>query len=1550
MPRVLWIIFSLAALALIAGPIEVEHRHARALPVAEPGAEAPIGTGPFVPAGVYSTTNMFEVPQGLATRGSWLRTDEFKGTHETGWFLPRRKITVLVAGYPNNGGSHLEIEFRHRDGAVTRLPFAGGNPGEMWQPWPVRVPSSAAALRLRAVDASSEPGGWLAFSEPFMVEPRIGAQIWAVIQLVTVTCLALTLIYGPGLIWFQARERPIHAFAGAILIGPLLLVGLGLVCWALGGWITPAAPARIGVIGILAWMAWRRPRPWRLPREISVIVGAGALLVGFAVAKASYSGGPAGELFRHTVARTLAVGGHSDSGISYQVAQLVANHFAPFGAEADGYFSPWSFGSRGPLAGIASAPVILAAGAQVPRDLPDGAWQPFDRDGYATYRIAMIAMASLAAWAVFGVVARFASVAWAVLAAVVAMLAPFFVHELYFTWPKLLAAALVLVAFLLAHERKAFAAGVALGVGYLFHPLPGFSAPFLALLLLARGGTGWDARRLVPPLMCAAGVLTLVVPWQIIGRWHPGEGATAQAVFVQFFRLADNAAATGPTWWQTRWDNFAHTFLPGYLLTASPTHESLNSIYGPSDAWVRRSFLYWNTLPFALGVPGFLLAAAAIVSACRRAPGIVLITYLGPIFFLVAYWGGARTGLMRHCGHTIFLSTLVLATWSLARWSTAWRGRAVAIFLHPACFAWRAGEIGLMAFGTTLLNAPPDLTTFFGWNDVLALALAAGCLLGAAWLLWRLASSMRPRLLEEVATADSTHAPASRLSVAAPALARTMTWMNLRDFLRGPSSGRPSTISRIIFGLAVLALFIGPVWFDKIVARALPVVGTAAAGLPEAPFRPQAVFRTTNPDALPSGLATRGSWLDSDDFQGTCETNWYRARPAFTVMVAGYPALAPNRLELEYRRADETIRTLPYPHANPGENWLPWNVSLPNEAVAFRLRAVDGSSAAFGWLGISEPFVDAAFVPRQLWALLQLAATTCLALALLHGPGILWLRRRERKPRDLALAIIAGPVLLAALGLLCWLLGGWIAPATLARVGVGGLLAWIALGAWRTRGAAALPAHATTVMTAGALLVGFAVAKANFSIGPAGELFGGTASRTLAVGGHSDSRTSFHIVQLVAHHAGPFSAEAGSYYSPWSFANRGAIGGLLAAPVVLATGATPTREATQQPWQPFDREGFATYRITQIVLASLGGWAVFGAVAAVLPVAWAVVAAIIALLAPFFVHELYFTWPKLATAAFVLAAFVLGHARRPFAAGLAFAAAYLLHPLALLGVPFFGLWLLAQKPTDAPGWRRLLAPLQFAAGLVPVVVAWMLIGKLAPERTGAQMVFFDYFRLSDGKLITEAGPWWHARWENFANTFVPLHLFTVDRTHESINSVYAPSDAWVQAAFLHWNTLPFALGLPAFFLLAAGIAAATRRAFLVVLGLFILPALLLVFYWGAASTGLMRHCGHVLFVSTIVLGVWGLGLHAGPWKKRALAVFLHPACFAWRGLEIGLMAFGTTLLNRFPQWNGPFGWNDGVSLAAAAACLTSAVILLAKASAAIKHDLSASDAPARFPS
>jgi len=50
-----------------------------------------MGEGSFAPGAVYPTTDMEDVPPGLATRGSWLGSNSFQGSQATGCFKPRRK-------------------------------------------------------------------------------------------------------------------------------------------------------------------------------------------------------------------------------------------------------------------------------------------------------------------------------------------------------------------------------------------------------------------------------------------------------------------------------------------------------------------------------------------------------------------------------------------------------------------------------------------------------------------------------------------------------------------------------------------------------------------------------------------------------------------------------------------------------------------------------------------------------------------------------------------------------------------------------------------------------------------------------------------------------------------------------------------------------------------------------------------------------------------------------------------------------------------------------------------------------------------------------------------------------------------------------------------------------------------------------------------------------------------------------------------------------------------------------------------------------------------
>ena len=734
----------------------------------------------------------------------------------------------------------------------------------------------------------------------------------------------------------------------------------------------------------------------------------------------------------------------------------------------------------------------------------------------------------------------------------------------------------------------------------------------------------------------------------------------------------------------------------------------------------------------------------------------------------------------------------------------------------------------------------------------------------------------------------------------------------------------------VIFALGAAALVVDPIRLPAPRPRPLALMTPGENRMGQGEFLADAVYPTTDRGGVPPGLTTRGSWVGSDAFQGSQLTPWFRARPRISLMVAGYPALAPNRLTLEVRLHGGGEVSIPYRGENPAESWQSWTVALPDGAEAVRIRAVDGSSTLCGWLGFSEPFRYRP-VPVFLWPLFKLATATCLALTLIYGPGLLWFLSRPREPGAFAVALLAGPLALVLAGLVCWALGGCVAPATVARFGIVAILVILALwGRWLGRaGGASLSREAAVVVAAGGLLVGFAVAKANVSVGPTGELYGGTVSRTLETGWHSDSRISYHVVQVVSLHLAPFSTQAEGYFLPYSFVSRGPLAGLLAAPIVLATGAAVPPDKPDQAWQPFDLQGFAVYRIALIALASLAGWAVFGIAVAVLDPAWALLACATLLLSPFFVHELYFTWPKMMAGTCVLIAFQLIRARRPLAAGLVLSTGYLFHPLALLSAPFLALWLLADLKTDGRiALCRRMA--WFSGGVLSLVLLWQAVGRLDPAQVGSQGGFLNYFFMANGGSSTWTG-WWEDRWQSLANTFVPLHMLWVNPDDPAVGSIFGRSDGWVHFGLLYWSTFPFALGLPAFVLLAPALLVAVRRtpgaAGAIVFG----PACLLVAYMGAGNAGLMRYCGHALFLSSIPFAVWTLAQPGPAWQRWAALALAHPLCLIVRGLDIAWMAFATTLHHHLPDSADRFGWNDWLSLLAAAIFLTSAIVLLARA-------------------
>ena len=680
------------------------------------------------------------LPAHVQHASSFVTGDAFTGRAETAWFkASRRTVYVGVAGYPNKPGCSLHAEFRDAAGRVTRVDCRLTDPREVWTRWEIRRPADAVQVRLVGVDLSNGYAGWLAFSHPYRAWPPEIEAAYSLLQVVTTLALALVLAWGPGLLWCPAGATPTSRAVWFLGLGPGVLAAAGIVVWLASGLVSPQAMGTI-LAGAL-WLAIgarARRQDFAIggdPSFRSALLVA-ALVVAAAAARGAFSIGPAGELFRGTVSRNFQLSDRIDSRFSFYAVQAAAHHWGPASPTTEKFYYPWTFFSRGPLAGLAAIPVVMATEGRPPTGHAENTWSPFDRTGFAAYRLLLYTLAAGVFVAFHLLLAAWVGPRWALLGCGLAALSPFGFHEVLFTWPKWAATAWLVTAFAFIVGRRPVAGGICLGVGFLYHPLVLLWAPWLALWWSGNSG-----RKLKE---AATGVLriglaaaALVLPWMALGKLMPHLPDTpfaGQGGFLRYWVLADSHIATLETWGRTRWMNFANTFVPLHLFADAESfrHFRFGSAYETSGPAEKTLFLWWNSLPFALGLGLWVASAFAAVRLLRQRIAAAAVLLIGPAVMLVAYWGGDPLGLMRECGHPLFLAAVGVTLWIAARD----RGRFAAGLAHPALPWLQLPETLVMLWLATWANAQPHARVQHEFDGA-ALFLHLACLLGAAAILAR---------------------------------------------------------------------------------------------------------------------------------------------------------------------------------------------------------------------------------------------------------------------------------------------------------------------------------------------------------------------------------------------------------------------------------------------------------------------------------------------------------------------------------------------------------------------------------------------------------------------------------------------------------------------------------------------------------------------------------------------------------------------------------------------------------------------------------------------
>lgn len=577
-----------------------------------------------------------------------------------------------------------------------------------------------------------------ALDPPTTAMPTLRGELLDLVRIATTTALAITLLLGPGVLWRTLGERRI-GLAYVPLPGLALLSVVAIVAWLLAPGVDPrlvffaAFAPLLGLVfgGLLS--AGPEDVFDRGEQRILILCG---LALGLAIGRTFWTLEPDGGLYAGGISRTFYPEPRPDSRIPYLIPEMIAHGKGPYSPEGAALFAPYNFSSRGPLGGLASAPLVFLAGGKPPIESPELPWQPFDEQGYMAFRLAMITFSVTALLSLWELVRRIGGRGAGRFAVLLGATTPFFFDELLFTWPKLMAASFALLGGLAIIERKSLRGGLMFGVGYLMHPsaLLGLSGAGLLALWPPRRPAwrrpDWLRPDIKAVVLIAIGVAVCLYAWRLVNGDHYDQNG-----FLQYFNEAEGAThAPLGTWITFRLGSLGNTVVPLMLPVFYSGYHSINMFGGSSPAVVHFLFQYWSGVPFGLAIVFFPLLLVSLWRAWRLWPWPVLAVVLVPLLFFAVYWGSNLSGLLREGMQWWVLTLIAVVALQQSHAGFPWLGSAPI----RAVLCLRVGEVLLAVLGMTLgTNGFQLLSEHRTLNDLVALALVLSCALGLAVAVWR---------------------------------------------------------------------------------------------------------------------------------------------------------------------------------------------------------------------------------------------------------------------------------------------------------------------------------------------------------------------------------------------------------------------------------------------------------------------------------------------------------------------------------------------------------------------------------------------------------------------------------------------------------------------------------------------------------------------------------------------------------------------------------------------------------------------------------------------